>query len=97
MEELIQELDPAIAVLVGAFIPLVMAVLNRAAWSSEVKSLISFIIICAVGVGTALLMGMRELEAIVATTAGVYALSQVAYRGVWKPTGINDQIESSTG
>lgn len=97
MNEAITELNPAVVTLISAFIPLVLAMLNRYNWPKEAKALISFVITIAIGFGIAWLSDVHSFEGIAATCAAVYALSQAAYFGVYRPTGAAEKIEKSTG
>lgn len=97
MEEFISQVDPAILILLGGLLPLVQAIINRKGWSTETKALAAFGVAVVAGVGSAYAMGIDSREGILSTTAAVYALSQLGYFGVWRPTGLADRVEQSTG
>lgn len=92
----VSPLDPAIVVLVAAFLPLVISVINRPAWPSNVKSLIAFVITMLVGLAVAWFIDQFDRQGIIVVEAAVYGLSQVAEGSLWKPTGVSGNIEKST-
>lgn len=97
MDQFINEVDPALMILVSAFLPLVIAVINRYGWPTEAKALASFAVSIAVGVGVAWIQETWTREGVLISCAAVYGLSQAAYYGVLRPTGVADQVEKKTG
>lgn len=93
MNEWLAKLDPAIVILVSAFLPLLQAVINGTRWSKQVKAIVAFAVAIAVGVGVAWVQDTFDREGITYTCAAVYVLSQVAFGSFWKPTGVADEIE----
>lgn len=97
MEEFVSQVDPAVLILIGGLLPLLQAIINRAAWTTEAKALTAFVVAVGIGAVAALLMGITSRSGIVTTAAAVYALSQLGYFGVFRPTGLADSIERKTG
>ncbi|MGK2898601.1 MAG: hypothetical protein ACSLE9_07920 [Burkholderiaceae bacterium] len=96
MTDFLADVNPALVVLVSAFLPLLQAVINRYSWATEVKALVSFATAILVGVGVAWLQDTFTREGILLTCAAVYTMSQVAFAGVWRPTGTANEIEKRT-
>lgn len=97
MDEFINEIDASVLVIIGGLLPLLQALINRRAWTTEAKSLASFAVACGVGIGAALMQGVTSREGIVATVAAVYGLSQLGYFAIWRPTGVANSLEEKTG
>lgn len=91
------ELDPAIVLIVGALIPLLVSVVNRYKWDAAVKALVDLVLVIAVGVLVAWLTDHWDKNGIIQTCAAIYVIAQVTLQSVWKPTGTTEQIEKSTG
>lgn len=83
--------------IVAFFVPPVVAVVNRTAWLAHVKALVFFAVSLAAAAGTAYfqgdLTGKRWLDASLLIVAAAAAY----YRGLWKPAGVTDAIETATG
>lgn len=97
MEEVFKDVNPAVVALVSAFIPLVIAVINRYKWSSQTTALVDFVIIAIIGAVVAIGMGVTGFEGIAAVVAAIYGLSQAAFHGVYQPTGAAQSVEHKTG
>jgi ABC-type nitrate/sulfonate/bicarbonate transport system permease component len=91
------EIDPAVVVLVSAFLPLVFAVINRHNWTKEAKALIVFTLTVVIGIAIGYAMGVRSFEGFATVCASIYGLSQAAFFGVYRPTQVADAIEKRTG
>lgn len=89
-------IDPSVVIIVGALIPIALAVINRYHWPAEVKALVDFVIVVAVGIGAAFAMGDRDAQSIATVVAAVYGLAQAAFHGVYQPTGAATAIEKTT-
>lgn len=86
-----------VAAILGALAPLVVAVLNRTSWSTELKQIV------AIGAAIALALialavtggftGVTDVGALILLVVGT---SQAAYALVWKPMGVAPAIEAKT-
>ncbi|MFD0352998.1 hypothetical protein ACFVHW_04500 [Streptomyces sp. NPDC127110] len=85
---------------VGAFLPLLTAVVQRPHWSVRTKKIVAVITALVAGVVTVAYVGGPEQFQhglpTFATLAAVLAASQSAYDLVWKPTSIAPVIEAVT-
>ena len=85
-----------LSALVGAFLPMLVAVVNQAHWPSWVKGVVVVLTSIVAGGVTSLVSGqvtgLRWTEsALIIAGAAV-----VAYRHFWQPTGIAPAIEQAT-
>lgn len=81
------------AALVGAFLPAIVATVNRSDWKPWLKALTALGTSVVAGTVTALLAG-DFTGASWATSIGVaFGASQVAYQTWWKASGITNSIE----
>lgn len=92
--ETINALDPTVLLLVGAFLPLPIAVINSLSWSSQIKALVAFAIAIAVGVGVAWFQDEFTKQGVLYATAAVYGISQVTQGHFWKPANVTPRIEA---
>jgi len=85
---------------IGAALPLLIAVLLRPHWSAAVKHWIVGGLAVLSGVGTVAAQGGFNTSssplALIGAISAVYAASQIAYAGLWHPTGIAPSIETAT-
>lgn len=86
--------------LVGALLPLLTAVVQRPAWSAEVKKVVAVVIALVAGVATVAASGGWEQfqhgTLTFATVTAVLAASQATYDLIWKPSKVAPAIESVT-
>jgi len=81
------------AAIVGAFLPALVAVVNRSDWQPWLKGVVALGSSVAAGTVTALLSG-DFTGASWATSVGiVFGSSQIAYQTWWKGSGISNKIE----
>lgn len=90
------ELEPGIVALVAAVLPLLLAVVNRPQWPSEVKSLLAFGVCVVVGIIVAWATDHWNRDGIILNIGAVFALTNAAYQAVWKPTKVAPTIEEKT-
>lgn len=83
------------AVAAGFFLPVLVAVVNRAEWKPWVKGLIAVLASVVVGTVTALLAGQFTDQTWMQSVAIVFAASQAAYHSWWKGTEIATWIEKT--
>lgn len=97
MNEFLVETEIIPTVFVGAVLPLALAVIIRLNWSAEAKALFSLGFTVIVGWVVAWAVDIDSLDGTVLTMVAVYVLCQIAYFGLWKPTGVAGQLERVTG
>ncbi|MCX4677596.1 hypothetical protein OG413_20200 [Streptomyces sp. NBC_01433] len=85
---------------VGAVLPLLTAIVQRPAWSVEVKKVVAVIVSLVAGVATVAVSGGWEQfqhgTLTFATVGAVLVGSQATYDLVWKPSKVAPVIESVT-
>lgn len=89
-----------IGLLIGAALPLLISVINRASWKPRAKAVTAFVI-CVVGALASTVfvdgisLGDPGLD-IVAYFGTVYGAAMVSYEALWKPTKVAPAIEEHT-
>lgn len=84
---------------IGSLLPLLISAVNQPHWSSRTRTIMS--------VGVSILAGIVAYVSengldfstpsnIVATLVGTILATSVAYRNIWKPTGVAQAIEYGT-
>ncbi|MFI1201599.1 hypothetical protein ACH4VR_19470 [Streptomyces sp. NPDC020883] len=85
---------------VGAFLPLITAIVQRPAWSRELKRVVAVVLALIAGVATVAVDGGWEQfqhgTLTFATIAAVLTASQATYDLIWQPSKIAPAIESAT-
>lgn len=81
------------AVLVGAFLPALVAFVNRAEWPSWAKALVALGSSVLAGTVTALLSGEFTGASWITSIGVVLGASQASYLLWWKGSGISNMIE----
>jgi len=89
-----------IGALIGAGLPLIIAVINRRGWSARVASIVAFVVcMIAAGISTVFVGGVALGDPgldLVAYFGTVYAAAMVSYEALWKPTNVAPSIEDHT-
>lgn len=91
MNQLVQ-----ISALVGAALPLLVAVLNRVQWQARTKAVVAFAASAVAAVLAAVVSGDLTLANYGTALPVVFAAAHVTYAGLWKPTQIAPKIEVAT-
>lgn len=86
----------SIAALVGAFLPLLTAVVNNPRWTSQQRQIISALISLVVGVVVVVASGNFDPQNWIVTLVAVVGAAQAAYAFLWKPTKVAPAIETAT-
>jgi hypothetical protein len=84
------------AAALGYVLPLAIAVINQPRWSGAVKALFMLLVATADGLGSAYFngeFGGKDIMTCILTAAVAIG---VAYRTVWRPSGIAPGIEAAT-
>ncbi|MGE3510711.1 MAG: hypothetical protein AB7N65_17700 [Vicinamibacterales bacterium] len=89
-----------IGALIGAGLPLIIAVINRRNWSARVASIVAFVVcLVAAAISTIFVDGIALGDPgldLVAYFGTVYAAAMVSYEALWKPTKVAPSIEEKT-
>jgi hypothetical protein len=86
-----------IAALVGTFLPLLIAVIQRQHWSSKVRVAVGIAACAIAAVIVSYTKGQLNLHDLATTGFIIFTLTKTTYLSVWKPTGIAGKVEESTG
>lgn len=93
--------DFGIAGVIGALLPLLIAVLNRQGWTTQIKSVFALVVCLAAAAITSFVSDGVDLNDPsfdwVAWAGTIYASAMVSFSRFWKPTEVSEKIESSTG
>jgi hypothetical protein len=84
------------ALIVGFFLPLVLAIPIQSHWPSSLKTAFSVAAYAGAGAITAAAAGTLTGKTFWQSTLLILALGVVGYQGVWKPSGIAPAIETHT-
>lgn len=85
------------SMLVGTFLPVLIAVVNRHRWPGWAKLLVSAAM-CAVAAGvTVYLQGKWNSHDVIGSLILVAFFSYASYTWAWKPSGVAPAIEAKTG
>lgn len=86
------------AAIAGFVAPPIIAVINRRAWSSEVKGIVAFLVCVVFAIGVTWYwrpdLDWRNLRLVFAV---VFSTAIVTYHQFYKPSGIAPSIERKTG
>lgn len=85
-----------LSALVGGFLPMLVAVVNRSTWAPAVKGLVVVASSIAAGAVTAWLSGQLTGLRWTESALIIAGAAVVAYRHFWQPTGIAPAIEQAT-
>ena len=89
-----------IGALIGAGLPLIIAVINRQSWSARAASIAAFVIcLAAAAISTVFVDGIALGDPgldLVAYFGTVYGAAMVSYEALWKPTKVAPTIEENT-
>lgn len=83
----------------GFALPLLTAIVQRPSWPKQVRVVVAVIAAVLSGLGVWVAnygLDFSSPAAIVSTVLGVIAASQVAYQGIWGPSGVANSIEMAT-
>jgi hypothetical protein len=83
--------------LVGAWLPLLIAAVNRYRWTSQTKGAATFLICAVAALGTSHFAGELAGRDYVVNTMIVLSAATISYQTFWKPTHIAPMIEQRTG
>ncbi len=84
------------ALIVGFFLPPVIALIQQPGWSSRVRSVVAFVACAVAGAGTAYFQGDLTGRRFVEAGLVVLVTAMATFRNFWKTTGITPMIEEAT-
>lgn len=82
------------SMIVGFFLPIGIAVVQKEKWSVEVRTILSFVLCLLAGMGTVYFTGGWK-EGSVSALLLVLVTSISTYKGLWQPSGIAGKIEKN--
>jgi TctA family transporter len=85
------------SMLVGTFLPLLIAVVNRQRWAGWAKLLMASVACLAASAVTVYLNGKFDTRDWVGSLILVAFFAFASYQWAWKPSGVAPKIESATG
>jgi len=80
---------------VGFFLPMIIAIINKATWGQRLKYGISFAVVCLAAAFHLVFMGQFDLLDIPVTILKILTLTIGSYLVFWRPSGISDKIENN--
>lgn len=84
------------SLIVGFFLPIVIAFLVQTGWSQRLQAVIAFVASAVAAAGTAYLQGDLTGERFVEAALVILVTAIATYKGFWKPTGVAPGIETKT-
>lgn len=82
----------------GFIFPLIMSVIIRKGWSSQLQSVIAFGLIAASSLVKEMLSsGQFNFTHVWTSALTIAVVSISSYKGLWSPTGIAPKLEAATG
>lgn len=81
---------------VGFFLPHLVAIINQSHWNPGLKSILATFACLVAALIVCWSKGQLNFSDLSTSALIVYAFATTAYKGLWKPTGIIDAVESST-
>ena len=83
--------------LVGAWLPVIIATINRYQWRSQTKGIMTFVVSAIAALGTSYFAGELAGEDYIVNVMIVLSAATVSYQTFWKPSQIAPSIERATG
>jgi hypothetical protein len=84
------------AALIGAVLPILIAIVQQPRWSSQVRQVIAVGVAALGGVGTVLASGNFDAQNWLVTLVAVIGAAQASYALIFKPSGVAAKIEEKT-
>lgn len=85
------------ALIVGFFMPHLIAVIQQPGWSEGLRSVITFVASVVAAIGTVLIqLGHWSWHDWTSSALLILVTAISTYHGFWKPTGVAPAIEKST-
>lgn len=85
------------ALIVGFFLPLAIAVVQRETWSTAVRAVVGFLACLVASTGTVLIqLGSWDWHDWIQSSLLIVVTSVSTYEGFWKKTGTAPAVEKAT-
>lgn len=84
------------SMIVAFFIPIVVSVVTQSNWASKAKAIVFFVVSVVAAAGTAYFQGDLTGRNFVESALLILAAATSFYKGIFKPTGLAERIESAT-
>ena len=84
------------ALIVGFFLPIVIAFLVQSGWSQRLQAVAAFVVCAVAAAGTAYFQGDLTGRRFVEAGLVILVTTIATYKGFWKPTGVAPGIEEKT-
>ena len=79
--------------IIGVFLPLVIAAVNRPGWSSGAKALVTIVACLLAAAGTAWFTGQIDAADVARSFLIVFTLAIGTYQFYWRPSGVAPTVE----
>ena len=86
-----------ISALVGVFLPLVVAFVQRQHWRNSIRSAVGVGACAVAAVVVSYTKGTLNLHDLAGSAFIIFTLTKTTYLSVWKPSGVTQKIETATG
>jgi hypothetical protein len=84
------------SLLVGFFLPPAVAIVQQPGWSDRFRAVVTFLICCIAGAGTAYFSDQFDGRPVVSSILLILVTTLGTFRGFWKPTRVAPAIEYAT-
>jgi ABC-type uncharacterized transport system permease subunit len=84
------------SLVVGFFMPLVIAAVQRSTWQPPLRALVALIMCIIASLGTVWFAGEFNTDDVISSILLVLVTSISTYKGLWKPTAVAPKIEAAT-
>lgn len=81
---------------IGVFLPHLIAIVNQSHWSSGLKAVIAAAACLVAAAIVCWTRGQINFSDWLTSAGVVFTFATTTYKGLWKPTGVIDALESST-
>jgi hypothetical protein len=85
-----------VSALVGSFLPLLVAFVQRQHWSGWVRTAVGVAACAIAAVIVSYTKGQLNLHDLATTGFIIFTLTKTTYLSVWKPSGVAPKIEAAT-
>lgn len=83
-------------IVTGFFLPHLTAFILQSHWSTARKSVVSFVVMLLVALGSAWIQGRLQGQPFLFSMLTVCGIAIGSFKALWQPTGIAQQVESAT-
>lgn len=90
------DLQSQYAMLVGFFLPPLIALILQHQWPTRLKTIVAFALVLLASIGTAYFENRLDLHQLLPTVFTVLTMTVTSFKALWQPTGAADHIERVT-